>query len=213
MRGRFINADALVSTGQGLLGNNMFVYCLNNPVMYGDYTGCDAILLLDRDNVGHIGIMVQDQEGTWWHFYWGTSGLGRRTLCVFYISVEPTTWYAEYTDDVSLNTINDSAQYSGDYESYIYFYGDFSKCIGSIMNPAGKYHLYENNCSQVSLGILAEPDTIYQDALNQAAKKVLPTNAFSSVKNSKFDYFGENSSNAALHFKSALSRRFKETMR
>lgn len=30
--GRFINADGLVSTGQGLLGNNMFAYCLNNSV-------------------------------------------------------------------------------------------------------------------------------------------------------------------------------------
>ena len=37
--GRFINADALVSTGQGLLGNNMFAYCLNNPVNGVDPTG------------------------------------------------------------------------------------------------------------------------------------------------------------------------------
>ena len=29
---RFINADALVSTGQGILGNNMFAYCRNNSV-------------------------------------------------------------------------------------------------------------------------------------------------------------------------------------
>lgn len=28
---RFINADAFVSTGQGLLGNNMFAYCNNDP--------------------------------------------------------------------------------------------------------------------------------------------------------------------------------------
>ena len=34
--GRFINADALVSTGQGLLDHNMFAYCGNNPV-----AGCD----------------------------------------------------------------------------------------------------------------------------------------------------------------------------
>ena len=34
--GRFINADVAVSTGQGLLGNNMFSYCLNNPT-----NGCD----------------------------------------------------------------------------------------------------------------------------------------------------------------------------
>ena len=37
--GRFINADALVSTGQGILGNNMFAYCNNNPVMYNDPCG------------------------------------------------------------------------------------------------------------------------------------------------------------------------------
>ena len=36
---RFINADILVSTGQGLLGNNMFAYCLNNPGNYVDPSG------------------------------------------------------------------------------------------------------------------------------------------------------------------------------
>ncbi len=36
---RFINADGLVSTGQGLLGNNMYAYCNNNPVMYVDPNG------------------------------------------------------------------------------------------------------------------------------------------------------------------------------
>ena len=29
--GRFINADTFASTGQGILGNNMFAYCNNNP--------------------------------------------------------------------------------------------------------------------------------------------------------------------------------------
>jgi RHS repeat-associated protein len=42
--GRFINADALVSTGQGLLGNNMFAYCDNNPVIYYDPFGNCACL-------------------------------------------------------------------------------------------------------------------------------------------------------------------------
>ena len=40
--GRFINADAFTSTGQGLLGNNMFAYCGNNPVNYEDPSGCFA---------------------------------------------------------------------------------------------------------------------------------------------------------------------------
>ena len=37
--GRFINADGLVSTVQGLIGYNMFAYCGNNPVNRIDYTG------------------------------------------------------------------------------------------------------------------------------------------------------------------------------
>ncbi len=37
--GRFLNADGYVTTGQGLLSYNMFVYCANNPVMYVDYFG------------------------------------------------------------------------------------------------------------------------------------------------------------------------------
>ncbi|MBQ3526993.1 MAG: DUF4329 domain-containing protein [Clostridia bacterium] len=37
--GRFINADGLVSTGQGLDGYNMFAYCGNNPVMRQDISG------------------------------------------------------------------------------------------------------------------------------------------------------------------------------
>ncbi len=37
--GRFLNADSFASTGQGILGNNMFAYCQNNPVIYKDTTG------------------------------------------------------------------------------------------------------------------------------------------------------------------------------
>ena len=34
--GRFINPDGYISTGQGIIEHNMFVYCLNNPI-----NGCD----------------------------------------------------------------------------------------------------------------------------------------------------------------------------
>ena len=36
---RFINADTYLSTGQGILGHNMFTYCGNNPVNYCDSSG------------------------------------------------------------------------------------------------------------------------------------------------------------------------------
>ncbi|MBQ4559301.1 MAG: RICIN domain-containing protein [Lachnospiraceae bacterium] len=37
--GRFLNADGYISTGQGVLGCNMFMYCGNNPVARVDKTG------------------------------------------------------------------------------------------------------------------------------------------------------------------------------
>ena len=37
---RFISADVLLSTGQGVLGHNSFAYCLNNPVNGFDSNGC-----------------------------------------------------------------------------------------------------------------------------------------------------------------------------
>ena len=163
----------------------MFAYCLNNPIVYGDYTGCDAILLLDTDNVGHMGIMAQDGEGTWWHFYWGTSGLYRRVLCAFKIPVKPTTWCVEYPGDLSLSSINESSQYSGNYDDRMYLAGDFSSCIDEMKKPSGNYNLYTANCSQISLGILAKAETPYSDALSNAAERMLPASAFSSVKAKK----------------------------
>ena len=40
--GRFLNADAYASTGQSILGNNMFTYCNNSPVVFYDNAGTRA---------------------------------------------------------------------------------------------------------------------------------------------------------------------------
>ena len=37
--GRFLNADGYVTTGQGLLSTNMFLYCLNDPIQFVDESG------------------------------------------------------------------------------------------------------------------------------------------------------------------------------
>ena len=56
--GRFINADGYASTGQGVLGNNMFAYCGNNPVSYSDNTGT----------------CFYNARGKWCHDNWEFSG-------------------------------------------------------------------------------------------------------------------------------------------
>ena len=49
--GRFINVDSLVSTGQGVIGYNMFAYCNNNPINNYDPNGDIAISTI-------IGIII-----------------------------------------------------------------------------------------------------------------------------------------------------------
>ncbi len=52
--GRFINADGYVSTGQGLIGHNMYAYCNNNPIMYVDFMGEFPWLILGIMFVGAV---------------------------------------------------------------------------------------------------------------------------------------------------------------
>ena len=47
--GRFINADAFASTGQGLLGNNMFAYCNNSPILLSDPHGTASEVCFSND--------------------------------------------------------------------------------------------------------------------------------------------------------------------
>ena len=51
--GRFINADVYVSTGQGILGYNMFAYCNNNPIILKDVTGTAAGICVMFDDAGN----------------------------------------------------------------------------------------------------------------------------------------------------------------
>ena len=54
--GRFINVDAFASTGQGIIGNNMFAYCLNRPTSLADNTGTRCVAYFDdsANNAGHF---------------------------------------------------------------------------------------------------------------------------------------------------------------
>ena len=53
--GRFINADSYASTGQGIIGYNMFAYCGNSPVNFSDETG-------------HVAIQEATKAGLWLTF-------------------------------------------------------------------------------------------------------------------------------------------------
>ena len=182
--GRFINADRLASTGQGFIGCNMFAYCLNGPANYTDTNGNDAIILYDSNGVGHIGALIQDGNNNWWHFYWGTANDWTRAACAIGLNVPPLTWCVPYTGKIDLDCINADENYSGEYEEMLYLKGDFTNSFETAKNPDGQYNLYSNNCSQVTLSILATSHTAYSDALDAASGIILPKSAFSKIKSS-----------------------------
>ena len=60
--GRFLNADAFASTGQGIIGTNMFAYCGNDPVNFNDPSGCKRkiwYILFQEHQSGYIHTQVQ----------------------------------------------------------------------------------------------------------------------------------------------------------
>ena len=63
--GRFINADAYASTGQGILGNNMFAYCNNNPVTLLDSSGSEPTEAIDTDGDGKPDCFVYEYTYTY----------------------------------------------------------------------------------------------------------------------------------------------------
>ena len=198
---RFINEDSFVSTGYSILGHNMFLYGLNNPVNTIDSNGTDAVLLCDTDSVSHVGALIQDANNNWWHFYWGTEGLSSRMVCLLGIDVVPFTWCESYTGDISLDGINADNTYSGDYEDMILLIGDFSSSVLLAQNPEGLYNLYSNNCSQKTMTILSSSNTIYSNNLKAEANTLVPKEAFNNFK--------RNESNR----KELLDRRTKEYFR
>ena len=82
--GRFLNADNLASTGQGILGNNMFTYCGNSPITRHDTEGNSWATVGIGVAVAGItglanGYSSYTSGGDFWPAFWigvGAGGVG-----------------------------------------------------------------------------------------------------------------------------------------
>ena len=184
--GRFINADVLVSTKKAGLGCNLFTYCFNNSVNYIDAAGTDAIWIQEWDSAsdqGHTGLMVQDEEGNWFYFYWGPAPENEENpdiweLCM---GVPNGAYYVQYIPDESskldLRTTTDvieavNKMFEGDttrnrsslITNTVYIEGNFQKThqyIQALMDSgtsSEEYNLILNNCVQKSMYALSLSD-------------------------------------------------------
>jgi len=176
--GRFINADALVSTGQGILGNNMFAYCGNNAINCIDSCGHDAVWIQEESNVGtmgHSGLLVEDEEtGKWYYFFWG-KGSGGAAAKYYYVEISVGDLDLSDPEDVKVAVGEALSKIEGETEKFIdtrekitdviYFEGNYSATHEYILElgeklerETAKYNLLVFNCGQASLYAISQSD-------------------------------------------------------
>ena len=200
--GRFISADALVSTGQGHLGNNMFVYVLNNPINFVDPKGTDAIWIQEEeraDGYGHSGLLVEDESGNWYYMYWGSRGVSNTLQKIFgtpydyvFVRIDVSGYDMSTEEGVKqalLNSGNPTAKtrsqfvtdihyFSGDYTATYEYLNQMNNQELSSSQSLKNYKLLTNNCAQVTWNALGESNSMF----NSSFCPVIPNKAFDKVR-------------------------------
>ena len=59
--GRFLNADGIINANNDVLGNNLFVYCSNNPISFCDPSGC-YMISIPAEGTGPFEIITDPGE-------------------------------------------------------------------------------------------------------------------------------------------------------
>ena len=172
---RFISPDStdyLTENGD-FDGYNLYAYCLNNPVMYVDKKGTDAVILLYKRaarGMGHMGALVQDSKKAWYYFYWGaitgiTINLLKGESCFPYCKFDKlpvksitakSVSFALMSSDIQTGKFftSDSISYSAGLTNYYYIKGDFTKTYSyfkQLYNNrtsffSTRYNLFDFNC-------------------------------------------------------------------
>ena len=184
--GRFINADGYVSTGQQVIENNMFAYSNNDSVNHFDPTGEDAIWLQDSTNVfsmGHTGLLLEDNNGKCYHFYWGNNRNGKKRKS------GSGKILLQYYGKLTLSAINTfyNYHYQNKYEFMIRFKGDFSKAVAYAKNLESKtYNLLANNCMEVTTDVLrkgtfSQSNAAYKTFLLKLRTLIVPNIAYNRM--------------------------------
>ena len=128
---------------------NWYSYCGNNPVIFVDPWGLDAIIITDIDGAyaqGHISGIFQDSVGNWYYFYWGNK----------------EAFVQQVTDNSAMNSLdsfnkwlNENNIYSGKYDYATYIAGDFTESFLHAVEisknySTDQYNLLFRNCMQVT---------------------------------------------------------------
>ena len=133
--GRFTQLDPIRD------GLNWYAYCYNNPIMFIDPFGTDAIVLTSLDSAngfGHTSALFQDENGDWYYTYWGDKAAAVIAIPKDYVEYETMGVNIEGSLD-SLenfnNTLNMILSFYGfenitsKYDMATYVVGDFTASL------------------------------------------------------------------------------------
>ena len=180
---RFISVDEPDMVLEDVL--NLYSYCDNDSVNMSDPDGTDAVWLQANKQVaglGHTGLLIQDKNGVWWHFFWGNSrgGISGKS------GADNGCRLIKYSGNIDLKSINASGVYGGTYTGMIYFKGNFSASYNYAVNATKSYFLLWNNCMQVCIdalrkGKFTQSDLCYKTFLFKIRSNVIPNAAYSRL--------------------------------
>ena len=155
---RFISQDSIEYLDpESINGLNLYAYCSNNPVMYGDSTGHDAIYVVNYRYgdggipvVGHAFVILIDNDGNW--YITEFTGDKKPNAHVNFVD------YQTKAGQEAFQTRYKKALYRAIFlevftgtNSIQYIRGDHTQSIIDAQNyqknqDFGKYHFTENNC-------------------------------------------------------------------
>ncbi len=131
-----------------LQSTNLYVYCTNNPVMYVDLSGLDAIIITSKGaagTFGHTSAIYQDENDEWFYTYWGDKASAVIHIPKEYMdSMESFTEYlTDFLEDENLKHITHK------YHKATYVEGDFTKSLSKAYED-----VYEAKNAKKSDGVV-----------------------------------------------------------
>ncbi|MCA1291742.1 RHS repeat-associated core domain-containing protein [Paenibacillus sp. alder61] len=161
---RLIGEDAYEGEYTNPLTLNLYTYVLNNPLIYHDPSGHDAVVLTNPDlafGLGHTSALIENSNSQWYYFYWGDRNV--QTVLVDDVnalkSIDKLNEWGQNKGLAGFGKVGDTG-----YASSTYIMGDFNASVDKALSIAkdhpfnGKnkdYALIGSSCLDITTQVLS----------------------------------------------------------